>query len=369
MKKFLSLALATSLLAGTVALGALSVSADTTIDTTGATDYSDTLNLYEIFIASEFNQVTVVYNASSSDTQTAVETALGTIKDDRTASEGHLTVKIGDNLYEAEHYVNGGGWFRINVEEKGALILTGLSYDISLYVYDGSGKLVGYTNPVSYTSPVTNVGYTDNRTGLNVDKDVSGLTEITVKSYAVSDSISPWGTAEGVDSLFDGNTGTAGEESGTKLGGGVTGGSFDLTFETEKATTVNYYTLYTGNDTAGSAGRNPASWTLYGSNDGTTWTALDTVAPSETNVTGLGAANATPYTYKVANPGAYTNYKITFKCGSAFQMNELKLYNDPSAVVEPESPKTGDIALAISTLALIATAGVVVCAKKRKNED
>ena len=105
-----------------------------------------------------------------------------------------------------------------------------------------------------------------------------------------------------------------------------------VTFNFAEATTVAYYTLYSGNDTDTGSNRNPKDWILYGKVNGE-WVVLDTEGYDAP--TGMGRSltkRATPASYAIANPQACTEYKIVFTTDSSFQLNELKLYvNDATA--------------------------------------
>lgn len=82
-----------------------------------------------------------------------------------------------------------------------------------------------------------------------------------------------------------------------------------VTFKASDAgTVVNGYTLTTGNDTASYNGRNPKDWTLFGSPNGTDWTAIHTVKGDTT----LGATNTTGYSFTFTNTVPYRYYKFEF---------------------------------------------------------
>lgn len=382
MKKALSLALAAVLVICAFALGAVSVSADTV-------DVSDKVRFHAFEEPSEFSEkaTSVILNTSDKDTQDLLNGTLGAINADRTASKGHTVVTLNGKAYDVTHYVNSGDWYRLNIGEAGATVMSGITYNVKVEFYDENDAVAAKAE-YNVVSGMTSKGVEDKRTGQDVIVSAL-LNKITVDpATAVATGINPWNAEkEGVASLFDGDFGRLGEEgSGTKLGGNGVNGSFDVTFKTAEPTTVHYYALYTGGDTQKSPNRNPIGWTLSGSNDGgKTWTVIDTVDTNEQHVTGLGAENSTPHTYKAAAPAAYTDYKITFKCaGGDFQMNELVLFNDPSAkepttpptqggqpggTDKPNPPATGDIALALSVISLIAVTGAVVIAKRRKIED
>ena len=90
---------------------------------------------------------------------------------------------------------------------------------------------------------------------------------------------------------------------------------------------VTSYTLTAQN--ADAANRSPASWTLQGSNDGSTWTTLDTIT---------GQANWTAEekrTYTINSPGSYEYYKIVISAragsgGNKVALREMELIGTPS---------------------------------------
>ena len=139
--------------------------------------------------------------------------------------------------------------------------------------------------------------------------------KIPVSSFS-SDEIENDG-GEGLAKLFDGAT-------NTKVCKNVSAkNTFTIAFTLPKAFKLTHYTMITANDTAGSSDRNPKSWKLYGSENGTDgWVLL-----SDMPVTGLEAKNFEPYTYAIQNPGSYQYYKIEFeRKGDLFQMSELQLF-------------------------------------------
>ena len=99
-------------------------------------------------------------------------------------------------------------------------------------------------------------------------------------------------------------------------------------FAYEKAQLWNTYQLGSGID-AQNTNRNPKDWTLLASNDGTTWTTLDT----QTNQ--AFAAISTAYTYAFNNSTAYKYYKLDITAnngGSGIELSELQFsYIDRTA--------------------------------------
>lgn len=119
---------------------------------------------------------------------------------------------------------------------------------------------------------------------------------------------------ERAHNLFDGNTDTK--------------WCFDFSqkayviFKASRLGAVSGYTITTGNDSGDYAGRNPKSWTLYGSNDQENWTIIDQVS----NDVVLQDENATAYNYNCSSSAEYEYFKweIT-EGGSTLQVSELKL--------------------------------------------
>ena len=95
-----------------------------------------------------------------------------------------------------------------------------------------------------------------------------------------------------------------------------------LTFSLTEATTVAYYTLYTGNDTA-SWGRNPLAWSLYGEDANGNWVEISKV---DEGLTGLKKVNSTPYSYATTAEQSFTNYKLVFVTDGTIQLNEIQLF-------------------------------------------
>lgn len=71
-------------------------------------------------------------------------------------------------------------------------------------------------------------------------------------------------------------------------------------------TVVTGYTLYTGNDTSTHTGRNPKSWTLYGSNNGADWTSIHEISDDTT----MGTEDKTGYSFTFENTTPYWHYKF-----------------------------------------------------------
>lgn len=216
-------------------------------------------------------------------------------------------------------------------------------------------------------------------------------TKLTLSNPAVGGGFS----GNDVSNAFDGDVGTPGvKDSGTKLEGSFVSG---MTISWEATEKADYYVIYTGKDSKDWP-RWPTAWNLYGSKNGSDYVLIDTVVNS-----GMEAVDATPYAFKIDTPDNYTSYKIEITDGSFqnnwFQINEIEMYASDAAITEPAvevstetigegayqgteptdpvtpptddkpdtpAPSTGDVALVLSAVALVAVTGAVVVAKKRK---
>lgn len=116
--------------------------------------------------------------------------------------------------------------------------------------------------------------------------------------------------------------------------------------------TIKRYSIFT---TSGS-GVHPRTWTFEGSNDGSSWTVLDT----QTLVT---LSNATFYTYPITNTTSYTYYRInitaTINPGANPALAEFEMTESTSSVIGKVVGGTFNLTSG-STLTCTASTGVIV---------
>jgi fibronectin type 3 domain-containing protein len=92
--------------------------------------------------------------------------------------------------------------------------------------------------------------------------------------------------------------------------------------------TINKYTIY-GYNYAGYNDRNPKDWTFEGSDDGTTWTVLDT----QTGVTNWNTTSGYTKTFNFANSTAYHRYRINVSANNGnalLAITELQMFTGSS---------------------------------------
>lgn len=175
---------------------------------------------------------------------------------------------------------------------------------------DGDGE-------VDFQEPITDYGDLNELYDIGYDL-MENVTDISTVGITLWDD----GAAE---HFFDGDDMTS------KLGGKELVFPVDIIWNTDVATTLKAYILYTGNDSSEFTGRSPISWVLYGSNDGENWTEIDAVDES-----GMGNEDAVPYGFLVDSPAPYTSYKLSVTStngpvedgGMELQLNEMVLIGD-----------------------------------------
>lgn len=103
-------------------------------------------------------------------------------------------------------------------------------------------------------------------------------------------------------------------------------GSAYVTWKYDTAMSISSYSLFTGGDTHVNPGRNPQTWTLYGSNDGSEWSTVDARVDDYT----MGATSIGEYTFYLNTPSAaYTYFKLEItkiRDGGCLQLGEIILH-------------------------------------------
>lgn len=122
---------------------------------------------------------------------------------------------------------------------------------------------------------------------------------VTSPTFTVVNGQKDSGGNASYENLFDGNT-------GTKYCIDIKRNPYVTFRSSDVGTVVTCYKLYTGDDTSTHQGRNPKSWTLYGSNNGMDWTAIHTVSDDTT----MGVDNKTGYPFTFENTTPYWQYKL-----------------------------------------------------------
>lgn len=239
--------------------------------------------------------------------------------------ENAVTFKLDTNLVAAYNAQNGMAY---RVLPDSVYTLSGLSSVIRAGATSSDPLLVNVaTNRmrfgVRYMLPITLVSSSNGAinpqlqtsyfrfdTIMRKAVDVTGLGTITVSNE------NPGGPTAGEGSLklTDNNTG-----SKYLYFGFNPNGWFQLQFNTP--TNVGAYTFTSGND---APGRDPKSWTLQGSNDGTNWTILDTRTDEFFSARNQTRRFELPDTVTAT----YTHYRIFLTANNGdnlFQMSEWRL--------------------------------------------
>ena len=102
----------------------------------------------------------------------------------------------------------------------------------------------------------------------------------------------------------------------------------EIFFHTNEPVKAIQYSLTMANDHKSNPDRVPGAWTLYGSNDNTSWTAIDKGDAGDKN-TLLSAQNGEKVTFSIMHRGEYKYYKLVFDTPGAegVQFADFELYD------------------------------------------
>ena len=198
----------------------------------------------------------------------------------------------------------------------------------SSWSFGGEGAETGTGPIVSFAegtlNPFTLKVTTDKGSMSEITKLASTEGIVTNVTYAVSLQVSK--DNSGGQNANEGSLKTIDNNVETKIYLGDWGGSWtmDFTFPSEK--TIKFYGIGSAND---SPDRDPKTWTLKGSNDGQTWTTLDTRSLTKNFYDQAGGKYKQMFYYSVADPKPYQyyRYELTANFGSsAVQISEFQLF-------------------------------------------
>ena len=102
----------------------------------------------------------------------------------------------------------------------------------------------------------------------------------------------------------------------------------EILFHTEEPVKAIQYSLTMANDHERNPDRVPGAWTLYGSDDNTSWTAIDKGDAGDKN-TLLSAKNGEKVTFSIMHRGEYQYYKLVFDTPGeeGVQFADFELYD------------------------------------------
>ena len=102
----------------------------------------------------------------------------------------------------------------------------------------------------------------------------------------------------------------------------------EIFFHTEEPVKAIQYSLTMANDHVSNPNRVPSEWTLYGSNDKASWTAIDKGDAGDTD-TLVSAKNGEKVTFSIMHRGVYQYYKLVFDTPGAqgVQFADFELYD------------------------------------------
>ena len=146
-----------------------------------------------------------------------------------------------------------------------------------------------------------------------ISRDITDLGGTVTAEY-------PNSSSESEDKIVDNNPGSK------YLG--VNGAGGWVQYQTSQAYTVNSYAITAAND---APERDPMDWTLYASNDGSSWTALDVRSGEDF------ANRFQKRRFDIANSTAYRYYRLDMVQNSSilFQLSELELFANDVGTAPP----------------------------------
>ena len=103
----------------------------------------------------------------------------------------------------------------------------------------------------------------------------------------------------------------------------------EIIYTFNSAQTVKRYSISTYNTGALANSRSPQTWTLYGSDNGISWTELDFRSDFQFPLieTAEGKSKCTTMEFEVAEPASYTMYKLEIQCLHAYlDLLEVQLF-------------------------------------------
>lgn len=154
-------------------------------------------------------------------------------------------------------------------------------------------------------------------------------TNITSLGGAITTQFSGSPAGEGIGNLIDNNVNTKFLTFNA---------SAWVRYQAPAAYRVTSYSLTSAND---APERDPLSWTLQGSNNGSTWTTIDSRSNQDF------ASRFQTRTFSFSNTASYSYYRFNFSnnSGSMLQLAELALFGTPGTVTSSSSSSASSVAL------------------------
>ncbi|MBN2441007.1 MAG: carbohydrate-binding protein [Spirochaetales bacterium] len=237
---------------------------------------------------------------------------------------GSLSLQIGGTTYNTVSFAATGGW-QTWTSVTGTVTLPGgnqtiriyanqTGWNINYFTFTGTVATATPTNTTQNTATPTRTP-TPSNTPAATSTPVSGTVDITNQGGPISAQYTDSPAGEDIAKLID-NT------SSTKY----------LTFHASGwvqyqgiAAVITKYTITSAND---AAERDPYTWTLSGSNNGSSWTTLDSRSgedfPNRFQLREFSFANSTSY--------SYYRLQMTNNSGTILQLAEWEIYGTTGTV-------------------------------------
>lgn len=228
------------------------------------------------------------------------------------SSGGGLSLQINGATYNTVSFAATGGW-QTWTTVTGTATLPGGNQTIRIYANQTGWNINWFSfasTGVSTPTPTPTPG--------------SSLTDITNLGGTVSAQYYDSPTNEEIDKLVDNTTSTKYLTFHT---------SGWVQYQISTGYVVTRYDISSAND---AAERDPYTWTFQGSNNGSTWTTLDTRSgedfPNRFQTRSFSFSNSSSFTYYRLN--------MTNNSGSILQLSELAIYGVPGSNTNTATPTT-----------------------------
>jgi regulation of enolase protein 1 (concanavalin A-like superfamily) len=169
-----------------------------------------------------------------------------------------------------------------------------------------------------YVVTATNFAGTSGNSPEDIATPVSPMVNVAFGGAANDSANNPNGS-QGAAKAFDLNAGSK------WLCSAISWLQYD--FGASNAQTIKRYTITSANDVPA---RDPKDWQLLGSNDGSTWTTLDTRSNQSF------ATRFEAQTYSIASPGGYRYYRLNVTANGgdgSTQLSEFRLFTDQGRTI------------------------------------
>ena len=242
-------------------------------------------------------------------------------------STANLEALFDKNL-DTDYEVPSGGQ-TVTIELEYPILLSGYAVKTTAtsciveYSADGSAW-----EPVGVSETIDKEGYLFDKTEFEFEKSYSAKYYRIIVSSGKAQFMWSTETVKGTspDNIFNRLYGNGDEY---RASFNTNKEPLEIIYTFNSAQTVKRYSISTYNTGALANSRSPQTWTLYGSDNGISWTELDFRSDFQFPLieTAEGKSKCTTMEFEVAEPASYTMYKLEIQCLHAYlDLLEVQLF-------------------------------------------